>query len=108
MLLLSHMRKDPQQSASSAREHHIAELYDRGISACNSGDRKQVRSALIELIGSLNFENGGDLTMRLHALYEFCLNETGDGELDVIRDLLINLRTSWMEGAKPRTIRDVP
>jgi flagellar protein FliS len=97
------MRQYQQQSVtSSSPQQLVVKLYDIGIAACHAGDRKRVRSVLVELIGSLNFQDGGDIATRLHGLYEFCLNESGEGDLDVVCDLLVNLRDAWKEVAKTR------
>lgn len=97
------MRQYQQQAVtSSSPQQLVVKLYDIGIAACHSGDRKRLRGVLVELIGSLNFETGGDISMRLHALYEYCLNESAAGDLSVVCDLLTNLRDAWREVAKPR------
>ena len=96
-----------QAVTSSSPQQLVVKLYDIGIAACHAGDRKRLRGALVELIGSLNFEEGGDIAMRLHALYEYCLNESGAGDLNVVCDLLTNLRDAWREIAKPRTTQSV-
>ena len=97
------MRTYQKQSVtSSSPQQLIVKLYDVGISACHAGDRQRLRRALVELIGSLNFEDGGDIASRLHALYEYCLNESVSGDLDVVCDLLTNLRDVWREVAKTR------
>ncbi len=92
-----------QQSVTSSSPHQlVVKLYDIGISACHAGDRQRLRAALVELMSSLNFEDGGEIAGRLHALYEFCLNESATGDLEVVCDLLTNLRNVWKEVAKPR------
>ena len=102
------MRKYQQQSVtSSSPQQLVVKLYDIGISACLAGDRQRVRGALVELIGGLNFENGGDIAARLHSLYEFCLNESAEGNLDVVCDLLMNLRDAWKEVARTRPTSNV-
>jgi flagellar protein FliS len=93
------MRQYQQQAVASASpEQLIAKLYDLGVSACHRSDRSKVRAVLVELIGSLNFEAGGELAQRLHALYEFCLNESISGDLNVVCELLTGLRDTWKEG----------
>lgn len=93
------MRQYQQQAvAASTPEQLIAKLYDVGVSACHREDRSKLRAVLVELIGSLNFEAGGELAHRLHTLYDFCLSESIDGDLDVVCRLLSELRDAWREG----------
>jgi flagellar protein FliS len=77
-------------------------LYDAGVRAARSGDRDKLRAVLVELIGSLNHEQGGDLAGRLYALYSFCLTTMGHGDLEDIADILDGLRESWREAFTSR------
>lgn len=87
-----------QSVMGASPEKLIAKLYDVAISACHRGDRTKVRSALVELLSSLNAEEGGELVDRLRAVYEFCLNESATGDLDLVRELLDELRDAWRMG----------
>ena len=87
-----------QAIVGASPERLVAKLYDLGVTACHRADRPKLRAVLVELIGGLNFEQGGDLAERLHALYTFCLNESADGNLSVIAEVLSGLRTAWVEG----------
>lgn len=96
------MRQYQRQAvASSSPQQLVVKLYDLAISACHTGDRSRLRSVLVELIGGLNFEEGGEIARRLHGLYEFCLSESGAGDLNVVCDLLTDLRDVWKQVAKP-------
>ena len=97
------MRQYQRQAVASASpDQLIAKLYDLGVAACRQGDRPKLRAVLIELIAGLNFDKGGELAQRLHALYEYCLLETSSGDLDVIAALLDGLRTAWKQGVLHR------
>lgn len=97
------MRQYQEQAVVSASPAQlIAKLYDIAVSACHRGDRSKLRAVLVELTGSLNFEAGGDLADRLHALYEYCLNESISGDLDSICELMTGLRDAWKQGVIPR------
>jgi flagellar protein FliS len=97
------MRQYQQQAVASATpEQLVAKLYDMGVAACHRADGPKVRAVLVELIGSLNFEAGGELAERLHALYEYCLNETIGGDLSVVCQILTELRDTWKEGVLMR------
>jgi len=86
-----------QSVMGSSPEKLVAKLYDVAISACHRGDRTKVRSALVELLSSLNAQEGGELADRLRAVYEFCLNESATGDLDLVCELLDELRDAWRQ-----------
>ena len=80
----------------------IAKLYDLGISACHREDRAKVRAVLVELLSSLDLERGGAVARPLQAVYEFCLNESAAGDLDLVRELLGELRDAWRQSVLRR------
>ena len=97
------MRQYQRQAVTSASpDQLIAKLYDLAVAACRREDRAKLRAVLIELTASLNFEKGGEMAQRLHALYEFCLFECGAGDLTVIAELLDGLRSAWKQGVLHR------
>jgi len=88
-----------RQSVQTAPpERLIEKLYDKGISACHQDDRSTVRDVLVELRSSLNHKEGGELAQRLQAVYDYCLEESASGELDVVCELLQELRDGWRDG----------
>ena len=92
------MRQYQRQAVLSASpEQLVAKLYDLGVAACHRADRSKLRAVLVELMGSLDLEAGGDLATRLQGLYAFCLQESVEGDLVVIADLLGGLRDAWRE-----------
>ena len=93
------MRQYQQQAlASASPEQLIARLYDLGIAACHRDDRTKLRRVLVELITSLDYERGGEIADRLGALYEFCMEHSATGDLDLVCELLSGLRDAWREG----------
>ena len=86
-----------QQSVQTSPAQLVAKLYDLGIRACREDDRVQLRKVLVELIGSINFEKGGDLAEQLYGLYQYCMQESTTGDLNEIADLLNDLRTTWRQ-----------
>ncbi len=80
----------------------IKKLYDEGISACYQGDREHLRDVLVELRSCLDLQNGGEMAERLQAVYDFCLDESATGDLNVVRELLTELREGWQEGVLGR------
>ena len=86
-----------QDVLSASPTQLVTKLYDLAILACNSDDRIKLRKVLIELISSLNFEEGGDIAIRLSQIYEFCMRESVEGDLHQIADMLSDLRDTWKE-----------
>lgn len=92
------MRQYQRQAVLSASpEQLVAKLYDLGVAACHRADRAQVRAVLVELMGSLNLEAGGELAGRLQTLYTYCLHESAEGDLAAVADVLCGLREAWRE-----------
>ncbi len=63
---------------------------------------RDLREVLLELVKALDMEQGGELAERLQSIYEFCINECATGDLDMIRELLEELREGWREGVLDR------
>lgn len=98
MYSYSPMRHYQNQAVRSASpEQLVGKLYNLGITACHRGERSKLRAVLVELISSLDFEQGGELANRLYALYEFCLHESVTGDLAMINELFSGLRSAWQE-----------
>lgn len=98
-----HQQQYQQQSIATAPpERLVLKLYDLGITSCRRDDRAKLRSVLVELMSSLDHEQGGDLAARLQALYEFCLNESAMGDLTAVQEILEGLRDAWQEGVLNR------
>lgn len=86
-----------QALASSSPLQLVVKLYDLGISACHTGDRKRLRAVLVELVSGLDFEHGGDIAARLSEVYEYCISESANGDLDLVGELLFALREAWRQ-----------
>lgn len=82
-------------------EQLILKLYDAGIVSCAKDDRKKLRAILVALIGSLNFEEGGDIATRLHAIYESCIVQSSEPDLSPVSGILVELRDTWREAVIP-------
>lgn len=93
----AHENYQRQSVMGASSEELIAKLYDEGVSACHRGEREKVRDVLVELLSSLDSEKGGELAERLHAVYEYCLNESATGDLETVRELLDELREAWRQ-----------
>ncbi|MFW5973460.1 MAG: flagellar export chaperone FliS [Bacteroidota bacterium] len=93
------MRQYQQQAVlSSSPEQLVLKMYDLAIASCNRGDRSKLRAVLVELLGSLNMDDGGEIATGLRDLYEYCLVESANGDLSTVRDLLDGLRDAWRNG----------
>lgn len=82
-------------------EQLILKLYEAGITACIRDDRPRLRAVLVELITALNFEDGGDIAQRLHAIYESCLIQSSEPDVSPVQDVLTGLRDAWRETVLP-------
>lgn len=97
------MRQYQEQAVVSASpEQLVAKVYEIGITACHRGDREKVRAVLHELIAGLNFQEGGELASKLHAIYEYCQTAAAGGDLDTVGELLTGLRDAWRDGVLAR------
>lgn len=97
------MRQYQQQAiASSSPAQLVLKLYDLGIQSCRQDDRPKLRKVLAELVGSLNLEEGGEIAERLYDLYEFCINESVAGDLDLVSKILGDLRDVWKQAVLTR------
>ena len=100
---LLRMRQYQQQAVRSASpEQLILKLYDHCIASCRRNDRTKVRAVLVELISSLDFEQGGDIAHGLSSLYEYCLAESATGDLNAVEEVLCGLREAWKQGVMAR------
>ncbi len=98
-----HLQQYQRQAIlSSSPEQLVLKLYDFGVQACLRGDRAKLRMVLVELISSLNFEQGGELASRLYTLYEYCLTESAAGDLAVVGEIMSGLREAWRDGVMTR------
>ncbi len=86
-----------QDVLSASPTQLVTKLYDLSILACNNDDRIKLRKVLIELISSLNFEEGGEIAIRLSQIYEFCMRESVTGDLNQVSEMLSDLRDTWKE-----------
>lgn len=84
-----------QDVLSASPTQLVTKLYDLGVLACKNDDRVKLRKVLIELISSLNFQEGGDIAIRLSQIYEFCMRESINGDLDQVAEMLSDLRETW-------------
>jgi len=67
----------------------------------------KAESIILELIGSLNFEKGGEIAVSLHKLYIYILDtlsglleERRNEKLEEVMNLLIPLKDTWNEATR--------
>lgn len=77
----------------------LIKVYDYAITNCRKNDMLRTNKALGELINSLNFENNEtkEFSLGLMSLYQFCQDQMRKGKYDIVENILLELRTSWLE-----------
>ncbi len=70
-------------------------LYELGIDACANREAAQVSTVICELLGSLDYEYV-DIAEGFRRVYEFCLHEASQGQLDSVTFILEDLRDTLM------------
>jgi len=98
MYALQHRQYQRDALVGATPEKLVVKIYDIAIAACHAGDRARLRAALVQLVNGLDFERGGDLARRLHAIYVYGLTESALGDLAPIAEVLNELRSVWNEG----------
>jgi len=77
----------------------------------------KVQSMVLELIASLNFDNGGEIAITLHRLYIYIidkLSQTLESEekdiakVDEVLSLLVPLKDTWSEAVKMNLNKEQP
>lgn len=97
------IRQYQQQAVLHASPAELVDkLYSLGLAAAHRGDAPKVRRVLVELIGGLDAERGGEIAERLHGLYDYALRAAADGDLAPATSLLAGLRDAWREGVLGR------
>ena len=70
-------------------------LYELGIDGCANTDATQVSKVLHELIASLDYEYA-DIADGFRRVYEYCLQQAADTQLDGVAFILQDLRDTLM------------
>ena len=90
----------------------LIRVYDVAIVSCTRGDRQRLSQALVQLIGSLNFEHR-EISLGSFRLYNYCLRQTQMGRFDEVKAILVGLRDAWVQAepkmraeAAVQTVRD--
>jgi hypothetical protein len=70
-------------------------LYELGLEGCANNDPRQVALVVGELITSLDYEYA-DIADGFRRVYEYCLQQAGDGELESVAFIFQDLRDTLM------------
>ncbi len=87
-----------QQVAGAAPAQLLLQLYDHAIAGAIRQDHKQVNAALVELIGSLNFDYE-EIAVGLFRLYDWCMRRARAKDWEEVLGILRELRTAWAQAA---------
>ncbi len=77
----------------------LIRVYDVAIVSCVRGDRQRLNRALVQLIGSLNFEYG-EISLGSFRLYNYCLRQARTGRFDEVKAILVGLRDAWVQAER--------
>jgi hypothetical protein len=70
-------------------------LYELGLEGCANHDANQVTLVVMELMGSLDYEYA-DIADGFRRVYEYCLQQAAEGQLDSVAFILQDLRDTLM------------
>jgi hypothetical protein len=70
-------------------------LYELGLEGCANHDPNQVTVVVMELISSLDYEYA-DIADGFRRVYEYCLQQAADGQLESVAFILQDLRDTLM------------
>lgn len=70
-------------------------LYELGLEGCANHDPRQVTLVVQELITSLDYEYA-DIADGFRRVYEYCLQQAADGELESVAFIFQDLRDTLM------------
>ena len=77
----------------------LIKVYDVAIASCARGDRQRLSQALVQLIGSLNFEHH-ETALGAFRLYNYCLRQAHRGRFDAVKTILVGLRDAWVQAER--------
>jgi flagellar protein FliS len=70
-------------------------LYELGLEGCANHDANQVTAVVMELISSLDYEYA-DIADGFRRVYEYCLQQAAEGQLESVAFILQDLRDTLM------------
>lgn len=77
----------------------LLRVYDFALEGCKNRDAEKTNNAISQLITSLNFdtEETNKISGELFRLYEYCKEESGKGNFEIVEQILGGLKQSWSE-----------
>ena len=77
----------------------LIRLYDVAVVSCARKDRQRLNQALVQLIGSLNFEYA-EISLGSYRLFNYCLRQARMGRFDEVKAILTALRDAWVQAER--------
>ena len=77
----------------------LIRVFDVAVVSCARGDRQRLSDALVQLIGSLNFEYR-EFSIGSFRLYNYCLRQARMGRFDEVKTILVGLRDAWVQAER--------
>src|SRR5262245_44165384 len=82
-------------------------LYELGLEGCANHDAGQATAVLNELIASLDYEYA-DIAEGFRRVYEYCLQQAGDGQFEGVAFIFQDLRDTLMRAVAETAAADEP
>lgn len=89
-----------QKILSASPKQLVAYIYDAGISACVQKDKERALRSIQELINSLDFDQGKELTKTFYQMYRFLQTQLRQDKYDEVKNILTEIRKTWIEAHK--------
>lgn len=86
-----------RQVMTASPIERIVIVYDVVLTACGVQDMERALRGLSLLRGALDWEAAPEIAPRLQAIYEYCEECIRSGDYRVPRQLLRELRETWVE-----------
>lgn len=82
----------------ASQERLLLKIYDFAIAQCKNKNLEKTNRALMTLITGLRFddEESSEISIGLKKLYEFCQDQMRQKNYDIVEQILIELRATWL------------
>jgi flagellar secretion chaperone FliS len=92
------------QILQASPEQLFIKIYDYAIVHAEKKDMIKTNNAVQELISLLNFQDESyrELSTNLLGLYQYCQEQSRKQNFDIVKNILSQLRESWLSVINPK------